>query len=57
MVDNGYPEEYEVKTIQIDSTVGLYYIAPGTDVSSELELMGATVIDHGPLYDAIEGEG
>ena len=50
------PEVAEIKTIRIDSTVGLYYVPPKADVDGELELMGATVIDHGPLYEAmVEG--
>lgn len=50
-----WPATYEVKTIRIQWTEGLFYVAPYCDMQRELELMNATVVDNGPLYDAIAG--
>lgn len=54
--ENEWPSDCEVKTIRIQRAVGLYYVPPGTDLDSELQLMNASVVEDGALFDAIVPE-
>lgn len=51
-----WPTVYEVKTIRIQRTEGLFYVAPYCDMQRELRSMNAVVVDNGPLHEAIAGD-